>query len=309
MTLADGYALLRPFWLLAVPALVLLGALVAARGALGDWRRAIDGPLLSALMRRGAVEAPPEDRRRLPAALAAAGLLALALAGPAVERAGADTFRNLDAVLIGLDVSRSAGPTGEPVEGRVAALQVAEAAGTRQAGLMLYGGDAYLAAPFTADRTALAELLAAVRGDMVPEAGSAPERAIRLAIERFDAAAITHGTLVLVTDGGGVDEAALQAGRDLAAAGHRLDVVYVTPVDRPANAPAPDAGAAGRLADAGGGDVADGRDAGAIGRLMATASADRVGRSAFAVLAYTDIGRYLAGLALLPMLLLFRRRR
>ncbi|WP_181706373.1 VWA domain-containing protein [Chthonobacter rhizosphaerae] len=308
IALFDGFALLRPLWLVVPLALLALGALVTARGVLGDWRRAIDAPLLDALKIRGQIDVPTTESRRPPAALVAAILVAVALAGPALERNTDDTFRNLDAVLIGMDVSRSMAAGGDPAEARLAALQVAEAAGTRQTGLLVYGGDAYMAATFTADRPALAELVATIRGDMIEEAGTAPARAVALAADRFHAAGITGGSLVLITDGGGIADDALAEAARLSGTGHRLDVVFLAPPGRPETAPAPDRASAARLAGAGGGRLVDADDPAAIERLVAASTAGRLGRSEFAVLAWADMGRWLAVLALLPLLTLFRRR-
>ena len=43
----DAFTLLRPWWLLAPPLILALAILARSRGDLGDWRRAIDAPLLA----------------------------------------------------------------------------------------------------------------------------------------------------------------------------------------------------------------------------------------------------------------------
>lgn len=303
-----GFAVLRPLWLVALLAVAAIVVVVKARGALGDWRQAVDGPLLAALVARGGATLETLDRARWPASAIAAAVLAVALVGPASERENVGAWRNLDAVLIGLDLSRSIAETALG-EARLAALQVAEAAGTRQSGFLVYAGDAYLGATFTFDQAALKQLIGASGPDLVPDMGSDPERAILLAQDIFLESGIASGDLVLVTDGGGIDERAIAAAGELRAAGHRLDVAFVTGPVRSPDAPGPDRDAAERLARAGGGSVADATDPEAIPRLVAGSSSERLGRSAYAVLAWMDFGRPLALAALLPMLLLFRRRR
>ncbi|MFD0938573.1 VWA domain-containing protein, partial [Methylobacterium trifolii] len=56
MSALDAYALLRPWWFLAIPVVALLALRAASRAApLGDWTRAVDPALMAHLARRGAV--------------------------------------------------------------------------------------------------------------------------------------------------------------------------------------------------------------------------------------------------------------
>lgn len=302
-----GLALLRPIWLLAPLLVLALVLLVRQRGALGDWRRAIDASLLEAMTVRGAVEGALAERKRLPLAAAAAVLVGIALAGPALERSDAGAWRNLDGVLVAVDLSQSMVPA--VAEARVAARQIAAAAGSRQTGLLVYAGDVYQAATFTADREALDQLIDAVGDGLVPDRGSAPERVFAFAEQRFAAAAIQNGDLVFVTDGGGIDEGVLSEARRFADIGHRVDVVFVAPTVSGDTVPAPDRDAAEALADAGGGRFADAVDPDAVTSVIPASTAERLGRSPYAVLAWFDAGRFVAALALLPMILMFRRRR
>lgn len=309
MITVGGFALTRPVWLLAAAAVIALVVLVRARGGLGDWRRAVDGPLFRALEAIGAVRADEGRPNRLPAVAAAALVTALALSGPAVQRRTADTFRNLDGMLIGFDLSRSVVEGGALPEARIAAMQVASAAGTRQTGLIVYAGDAYVAAAFTSDRGALGQLVAAIGPDVVPEPGSDAARAIALAGQRFAQGAVLAGDLVLATDGGGLDDRAVEAARRLRAEGHRVHVLFVPGPALPDGAPSPDRSAAGALARAGGGIVADVADPSPLAAAVSETTALRLGRSDYAVLGWLDLGRpMLAGAALL-LLSGFRRRR
>lgn len=120
--------LLRPLWFLAIPVVALLALRAAWRSApLGDWNKAADPHLMALAARRGAVLGG-RRQANLAAALAA-GILALALTGPAVERPEASTFRNLDATVIVLDLSRSVTEGGRFKEAR----QAAEAVGRPRA--------------------------------------------------------------------------------------------------------------------------------------------------------------------------------
>jgi Ca-activated chloride channel family protein len=303
----DGVTLLRPLWLLAVPLVLLLAVATRRRGDLGDWRRAVDPPLLAALTARGAVVAAGRRGLALSPWLVAAAPIALALAGPAVERRDAAGWRNLDGLVVALDVSRSVAEGGAFDEARFAALQVAEAASGRQAALAVYAGDAYLASAFSTDRAALRPLVAAGLAGSVPDPGSQPVRAIALAAARFTAAGMPGGDLVLVTDGGGIEAATLDAAARFAADGRRLHVVHV-PSFMPDGTATGDRGAAARLAVAGGGRFADTADPAAVAAAVAEPASARLSRSGFTTLAWMDLGRTLLALAAMPLLMLFRRR-
>lgn len=303
----EAFTLLRPWWLIAPPLILALAILARRRGDLGDWRRAVDGPILAVLAARGAVV--PASRRALglSAWLLAAALIALALSGPAVERRDAAGWRNLDGLVVALDVSRSVTEGGAFDEARFASLEVLEAAAGRQAALALYAGDAYLASAFSTDREALRPLVAAGLEGAVPDPGSAPVRAIALANARLSAAGMVGGDLVLVTDGGGIDEATLAAAARFAADGRRLHTVYVASTAI-GGTETGDPAAAARLAAAGGGRFAEAADPTAVVAAVARPSAAGLAESGFTAFAWTDLGRALLAVAALPMLLLFRRR-
>lgn len=300
-------ALLRPWWLLAVPAAATL-AFVAARrsGGLGDWRKAVDPHLFEALTRRGAM-VTGKGRSGLIAAIAAA-VIALALVGPAIERPGAQTFRNLDAVVIAFDLSRSVADSPQFRDAKIAAYAAAEAAGSRQVSIVVYAGDAYLANPPTSDRRALETTIYSLGPDVVPDPGSAPTTALALAHRTLKAAGVLGGDVVLVSDGGGINQGAEAEARSLAADGHALSTLYVEPA---AKAPKPE-GAPGQpqldgLAAIGGGTAATVAAPDALFARLANDTASRLGAGAFASLVWLDLGRALLLLACAPMLLMFRR--
>lgn len=300
-------ALLRPAFLLIPPLLAGLALWLALRGGLGDWRRAIDPALFRAMEARGGVIAGAAGRRFTPAVLAAMAVAA-ALSGPAVERATTDSFRNLDGLIVAVDLSRSVAEGGGLGEARISAMEAVEAAGGRQAGLIVYAGDAYLAATFTTDRAALGPLVASLRPDMLAEPGSAPDRAIRLAAERFAEAGVLAGDLVLVGDGGGFGAEAERAAASLRAGGHRVHVLFVPHgPGAPDGVPAADAEAASRLAAAGGGLAVPFTDLAPLASALAEPATTRLARSPYAALGWQDFGRALLVLAALPLLLLFRR--
>ena len=79
--------LLRPWWLLALLPVAGLALWLWRHRAAGEWAAVIDPPLLAAMRRLGHLRAGGTDPSPF-LACAAAALFSVALAGPAVPRAG-----------------------------------------------------------------------------------------------------------------------------------------------------------------------------------------------------------------------------
>lgn len=306
MTLA-AFALLRPWWLAILPLVALLALRAAWRAApLGDWRKAVDPALMRLMERRGGVLGG-RRQANLAAALAA-GLIALALTGPALERQEAATFRNLDATVIVLDLSRSVAEGGSLKDLRQTAQSVAEAAGTRSVALVVYAGDAYLAVSPTTDRDSLGTTLFALDADTVPDRGSHPERGLALARRTLAEADVVSADVVLITDGDGLGEAALREARAIRERGWRVQGLFVPAAKAlPPGVPKPDRAALDGLVRAGGGVAADLTAPAPVLDAVGASTAQHLAAGGYTVLAFADYGRWLLLLAALPALLLFRR--
>ncbi|KMO32822.1 von Willebrand factor A [Methylobacterium variabile] len=302
----EDFTFLRPWWLLALPLLGLLAWRAAHRAApLGDWVRAVEPHLMAALAARGAVR--PGRRGGQGLLVLAGALLALGLAGPALERRDTAGFRNLDATIIALDLSRSVAEGGRLGEARTLAQAIAEAAGTKAVAVVAYAGDAYLVAAPTTDRDSLGTVLFALDGATVPDRGSHPARALALARRTLAEGAVVTGDVVLLSDGGGLDGAAEREAAALAAEGHRLHTVLVPGPALPPEAPRPDGAGLARLAALGSGASGSLAAPGPVLAAVSETLARHLAEGGYAVLAWQDLGRWLAGLALVPVLLLFRR--
>ncbi len=293
----SGLVLLRPWWLLALPVLVALGVLLWRRRArLGDWERVVRPEMMAALRRLGHVEAGRQGARGL-GALVAAGLVVLALTGPATSRREAAAFRNLDGVILVLDAS----PSMTGAEGWGQMLTAGRAAmgglGARPAALVVVAGDAYHAAELSADHRELAQTWQLVDGETVPDRGSRPWLGLAKAGEVLAEARLVSADVVLFTDGGGLGPEALEAAGVLAGEGARVSVV----------APAGMA-AAEVLATTGGGQVFGPRDGVALAEFLRAGGRARLERADYPLLFLADHGRLLLLAALLPLLLGFRRR-
>ncbi|ETX14236.1 hypothetical protein OCH239_03975 [Roseivivax halodurans JCM 10272] len=289
--------LLRPLWLLALPLLAVAAVWVVRRGgALGGWTRAVRPDRMAALRALGRVD----GGRGLPLSLvplAASGLIALALAGPAVERRGAATFRNMDAVILVLDASPSATEGAHWTDLQTIARYAAASLGSRPAALIVYAGDAYVASDLSSDHAQLGQTLSLVGAETVPDPGTRPGLALARARDVLTQARSLGGDVILLTDGGGLGQGTLGDAAAIADAGARLSVVM----------PAPDA-VADTLARVGGGAVFATRDAEGLAAFLSDAARARIERQDWPLLFWADQGRLVLVLALVPVLLMFRRR-
>ncbi len=291
--------LLRPLWLLALPAAVLLGALLWRRsGGLGAWERAADPALIAAMRGLGRVTEAGRSRSLATAALIALG--GLALTGPAAERRDAPTFRNLDGVVIVLDISRSVAGDARFRDIQAAARLAAAGAGTRRTALVVFAGEAWRASAFTTDGAALGGAISLIAPDTAPAPGSRPEEGLRLARQMLDEAEIVAADVVLIGDGGGLGaEATTEAGL-LAARGAPVSTIFT--------GSSGGAGAMAALAAAGGGAAGDLVDPFPVADRIAAGPARRLAETGFSAAVATDYGRWLLLAALVPAFLMLPRR-
>lgn len=288
--------LLRPWWLAILPLLLVLALWQWRRGpAAGGWERVMPPAMFAAMRALGHLQG--SAARRGIALLASAALLCVGLCGPAVPRADAPLLAGSGAVLIALDMSPSVTESPALADAQAAAATLLTAASGRPVGMLLYSGEAYEVAAPTADPTTLESQIAVLGADTMPGSGSRPASALALARQMLQGG--RDADLVLVSDGGGVDDATRAEAERLAADGVRLSVLTLA---GPAGGTA-DAAALEALASL----AAPARAPGPVlRRLSRQGTLER--DPALAALAFLDLGPYLAGLAGLPLLGLFRRR-
>ena len=291
------FTLLRPFWILALPVLILAGFWLYARGgALGAWQRAIKPDLFHALISLGWVQLRA-NRKRLLAALTAAACIILALAGPAQERRDSLSFRNLDGVLLLVDVSRSVTESGRWPQMLTMARFAIAALGSRPGGLIVYAGDSYVATDLTMDHLQLGQTVSLIDAETVPDPGTRPERALRAASHILREAGVIAGDVILLTDGAGLGPASLAQAETLAGAGARLSAISL-------NDPVPDLASHAAI---GGGRVFTLDQTDALTSWLRDDARTRLERQAYPLLFWKDYGRFFLILALIPVLMLFRR--
>jgi Ca-activated chloride channel family protein len=299
MTEILGILWLRPWWLVGVPLALCIGLLLRRRaGSLGGWEQAIDPNLLPYLRARGLVTQASIHLFWLPAVLLA--LISIALAGPMTERRDQPTFRNLDAVILVMDLSPSMTSQMQFADSLTAARLIADAAAqaARPVALVVYAGEAYLANPLTTDARALGGMIALLNGETVGTTGTRPAEALQLGLKTLQAADILIADVVLISDGGGIGADTLAAARDLTDQTANLSTLDTN------GQPSPNMI---ELARVGGGSVGTVTDPFPVVERITARPAERLAQTDYAVLLHLDLGRYLLIAALFPAALLLPR--
>ena len=219
---------IRPAWLLAIPVIVAVAALLARRqlGA-GHWRDIIDPALMPYVLSR--TPGRGSDYRWW--LLGLAGIVAsAALAGPAWQRIDQPVFRSDQAMVVALDLSRSMDAQDiAPSRLARAKLKILGMLDRREGGqtaLLVYTANAYTVTPLTDDTDTIGALVNSLSTDIMPSRGSYPEVGIRKGQSLLEQAGVGYGEVLVITDGG-ASPAAEKAARDLKSAGFMLSVLGV----------------------------------------------------------------------------------
>jgi Ca-activated chloride channel family protein len=244
----EALTLLRPLWLwglLAVPLWILLWRWRSHRA--DPWRAVCDAELLKAQQ----VSSGSAMGLRLLWLLSVYVLTIIALAGPSLGREAQPLNQNSDTLIVALDLSEvmRAGDL-KPDRLSRARFKLTALLRQRKAGqtaLIAYAGEAFTVAPLTDDLSTLDNLLQALDPSVMPIAGQRPERAIRMAQQMLDDAALARARLLLLSSATTED-----AERAAAEAQRRGLIVSVLGVGTDHGAPVP-VGGGGFLQDSSGG--------------------------------------------------------
>jgi hypothetical protein len=214
------------FWLL-LPLLLLWWRMRRPRTHDNPWRRVCDAHLLPYLLIDTAGRAAG-----LPAwLLGCAWLLAvIALADPVWDRQPQPVFRSQEARVVVLDLSRSMLaadlPPSRLARARFKVADILDRSPDGQTGLVVFAGDAFAVAPLSNDTDTIRSLLAPLEPQLMPVQGSRVDLGLAQASDLLTQAGQVQGEILLITDGY-TGEDALQAARELRAAGYRLSVLGV----------------------------------------------------------------------------------
>ncbi|MGY9048955.1 hypothetical protein P775_12120 [Puniceibacterium antarcticum] len=305
----DVFVLLRPLWLLTIP-LVLTAAVIAMRKAdgFGRWRKVIDPELLPALIRLGHVQLGASDTRPWVMA-AAASLMAIGLAGPALRNPGAPIFRNLDAIVILLDLSPSMIDGGGLGDAQAAVARLLDRKGTRPVALAVYAGESFLVSVPTEDPQMLKSAIAVIDADTMPVAGSRPDRALQLAQQMLRDAQAENADVIVVSDGDGFGPDTLYEVDALFRQNVRISAVFVDHQTPPFGMPPATPQMFEAAVQAGGGILVNARDTRPLERLLADRRGLSTAEMARQAILFRDYGVWIFVLGMLALLPLFQQRR
>lgn len=309
----SAFLFLRPWWLLALLPLAGLAVWLWRHPPHGAWGQVIAPEMLALLQRHGWLHSNgTAGQMRIWLPLAGA-FLVLALAGPSIPRAGQAEYRRLDPLLLLLDLSPSVVASPTALAGlQTASMRLLQSAEGRPVGLMAWAADAYLISPPTSDAESLEGTIAMLSPATMPVVGSRPDIALSMARDLFAAPADAEGPgiggadIVVISDGAGIRERAIEEARRLANDGARVWAVSL-----PASAegaPPPDPKALGDLARAGGGAGFDEGEVPGLISAIAAAARIRLARDPQSGAALQDLGPWLLALAMLCLTPLYRRR-
>ncbi len=192
---------LRPWWLLGIPAVLLLALwLKKERAAGGEWRNVIAPPLLELLLDR---DGRGPDLR--PWVILGGLIASLALAGPTWSKQPVPLHEREQALVVLFDLSPSMLATDltpdRLTRARLKTIDLLKGYDEGSAALVAYAGDAHLVTPMTTDTNTLISQLPVLHPDVMPVAGSNPEAALRMGLELAMNAGHRSGDVLLITDG------------------------------------------------------------------------------------------------------------
>ncbi len=225
----ETFHFLRPLWFLAlIPALWLLISLWRRQTSGTAWHTVFDAQLLSHLW----LESPGKSTRLPLVLLASSWLLAVfILVGPVWERQPEPVWRTQMSRILILDLSPSMNArdlTPSRLErARFKIRDMLERSREGRTGLVVFAGEAHTVTPLTEDTATISNLIAALGTDIMPAKGNAAAPALHMAGELLNLKGISHGELLLITDGIDDPAAALAQARRLREQGYTLSILGV----------------------------------------------------------------------------------
>lgn len=223
---------LRPYFLLLFVVLLLVLWLAHKKNRQNNsWLKICDPSLVSHLL------VGKESRASItPLVLLfiTGSILILALAGPAWQKLPQPVFKNEDARVYVLDLSRSMDATdvapSRVVRAKLKLIDFLKSHKEGQLGLIAFAAEPYVVSPLTDDANTIISMVPSLSTDIMPVQGSSPDKAILRAAQLLKQSGNPRGDIVLITDGINKD-AAINAAQQSAAQSYQLHVVGVGTVD------------------------------------------------------------------------------
>ena len=314
MNVLETFHFIRPGWLLlALPAALVIWAILRRQDPLRSWQAVIAPELLKHLVVRSEAR---RSRLRPALVLGFAWLFGIiAVSGPTWKKEPTPMTEDQSALFIVLKVTpEMLAQDVQPSRLQRSAQKIGELLALRpgsRTGLIAYAGSAHLVMPLTSDPEVIRFFAGALTPEVMPEPGDDPAGAIALANQRLQASGLP-GSILLVADHVTREQSQELAGlREAGGADVHVYAMAAGPdVIVPSGSPPAavlDGAAMARAARAGGGSMVvvspDDRDvrqlAGQIDRSIAAAPLQEGER-------WVDFGYWL-GLFFVPLMLLFFR--
>jgi Ca-activated chloride channel family protein len=217
---------LNPHWfLLLIPAAVLLWRLFKQHAVRSEWEGVIEPQLIRHLL--------VENRqpvKRWPMWLTIAGILVAitALANPVWEKKPQQVYQTPRALVIVLDLSASMNAAdlapSRIVQTRLKIQDILNRQNEGLTGLVVFAGDAFSVTPLTRDNQTILSQLRVLEPDIMPVQGSRADLGLAMAADLLQQAGINEGDVLLFADGFDTTRTTLEA-RKLHDQGHRVSVV------------------------------------------------------------------------------------
>ena len=219
---------LRPYWLigLILPVLIYLQS-YSQQKAESAWSKVCDENLLDFLLIKSNGE-----KRKWPmiSAVVTVLFLVVALAGPTWSKKSNPALSVENPVMIMLNMSgdmwqKDVSPS-RIERAKYVIKDLVKTLKNTESGLIVYSKEPFMITPLTEDAAIIDNLLPALEMNIMPENGDRLDRAIDLAVERMQEAALPSGNIVVLTANIGERfDAALESASKAAAAGYDVDIV------------------------------------------------------------------------------------
>ena len=224
----QDFHFLRPYWLigLILPVLIYLKS-YSQQKAESAWIKVCDENLLDFLLIKSNGE-----KRKWPmiSAVVAVLFLVVALAGPTWSKKSNPALSVENPVMIMLNMSgdmwqKDVSPS-RIERAKYVIKDLVKTLKNTESGLIVYSKEPFMITPLTEDAAIIDNLLPALEMNIMPENGDRLDRAIDLAVERMQEAALPSGNIVVLTANVGERfDAALESASKAAAAGYDVDIV------------------------------------------------------------------------------------
>lgn len=202
-TFIEQFHFIRPQWFIAlIPVLALYYWLKRTAKNSSGWQSVIPTHLYQHM-----VVGKAQKGKRPPFWLLALGwfLLTVSLAGPTWERLPQPVYQLKMGHVIVLDMSLSMRATDMTPDrltrAKYKAIDLVNAIGEGEMGLVAYAGDAFVISPLTEDAANISALLPSLSPEIMPVPGSDPLLGIESAVELLQNAGYNNGMIYWITDG------------------------------------------------------------------------------------------------------------